>query len=124
MPDFAKPLREQDVDRDPLRQFGVWFEQAARAGVRMPEAAAVATASASGAPSARMVLVKRFDERGFTFFSNYESRKGIELAENPQAALLFYWDPLDGRSGSRVRSSAPPGRSPPITYAPVRAGAS
>jgi pyridoxamine 5'-phosphate oxidase len=103
VPDFAQPLREQDVDRDPLRQFGSWFEQAAQAGVRMPEAAAVATASASGAPSARMVLVKRFDERGFAFFSNYESRKGIELADNPQAALLFYWDAL----GKQVRIEGP-----------------
>jgi pyridoxamine 5'-phosphate oxidase len=103
VPDFAQPLREQDVDSNPLRQFSVWFEQAAQAGVRMPEAAAVATASASGAPSARMVLVKRFDERGFIFFSNYESRKGIELAENPRAALLFYWDPL----GKQVRIEGP-----------------
>jgi pyridoxamine 5'-phosphate oxidase len=103
VPDFAQPLREQEVDRDPLRQFGAWFKQAAHAGVRMPEAAAVATASASGAPSARMVLVKRFDKRGFAFFSNYESRKGIELAENPQAALLFYWDAL----GKQVRIEGP-----------------
>jgi pyridoxamine 5'-phosphate oxidase len=103
VPDFAQPLREQDVDRDPLGQFGAWFEQAAQAGVRMPEAAAVATASASGAPSVRMVLVKRFDERGFAFFSNYESRKGIELAENPRAALLFYWDAL----GKQVRIEGP-----------------
>jgi pyridoxamine 5'-phosphate oxidase len=99
VPDFAEPLREQDVDSDPLRQFGSWFEQAVRAGIRMPEAAAVATASANGAPSARMVLVKGFDERGFRFFSNYESRKGAELAENPRAALLFYWDVL----GRQVR---------------------
>jgi pyridoxamine 5'-phosphate oxidase len=103
VPDFAQPLREQDADSDPLRQFGDWFEQAARAGVRMPEAAAVATASADGAPSARMVLVKGFDERGFTFFSNYESRKGTELAENPRAALLFYWDPM----GKQVRIEGP-----------------
>jgi pyridoxamine 5'-phosphate oxidase len=103
VPDFAQPLREQDVDRDPLRQFGAWFEQAAQAGVRMPEAAAVATASASGEPSARMVLVKNFDERGFAFFSNYESRKGIELAQNPRAALLFYWDAL----GKQVRIEGP-----------------
>jgi pyridoxamine 5'-phosphate oxidase len=97
--DFAQPLREQDVDRDPVRQFIAWFELAADAGIQMPEAAAVATASADGRPSARMVLVKSFDERGFTFFSNYESRKGIELAENPWAALLFYWDVL----GKQVR---------------------
>lgn len=98
MSDFA-PLREQDVDPDPLRQFGVWFQDAERAGVRAPEAAAVATTSAEGEPSVRMVLVKQYDERGFVFFSNYESRKGEDLAANPRAALLFYWDPL----GRQVR---------------------
>ncbi len=64
-----------------------------------PEAAAVATASAAGAPSVRMVLIKGYDERGFVFFSSYESRKGQELAANPQAALLFHWPPL----GRQVR---------------------
>jgi pyridoxamine 5'-phosphate oxidase len=97
--DYGQPLREQDADRDPVRQFGLWFEQARAAGVRMPEAAALATASAAAAPSVRMVLVKQFDERGFVFFSNYDSRKGRELAANPRAALLFYWDPL----GRQVR---------------------
>ena len=92
--DYGKPLREQDVEPDPLRQFAVWFADAERADVRMPEAAALATASADGAPSLRMVLVKGFDERGFVFFSNYTSRKGRELAGNPRAALLFYWDAL------------------------------
>ena len=69
----------------------------------MPEAAAVATATANGAPSVRMVLVKGFDEGGFVFYSNYDSRKGRELAENPRAALLFYWDPL----GRQVRIEGP-----------------
>src|SRR2546430_7535613 len=64
----------------------------------MPEAAAVATATADGAPSVRMVLVKQFDDRGFVFHTNYASRKGDELESNPRAALLFYWDPL-GRQG-------------------------
>jgi len=93
------PLREQDLDADPLRQFAAWFEQAAAAGVREPGAAALASASAAGAPSVRMVLVKAFDERGFVFYSGYASRKGSELAANPQAALLFHWDPL----GRQVR---------------------
>jgi pyridoxamine 5'-phosphate oxidase len=97
--DYGQPLREQDVDPDPVRQFASWFQQAQAAGVRMPEAAALATASAEGSPSVRMVLVKGFDERGFTFFSNYASRKGGELAANPRAALAFYWDPL----GRQVR---------------------
>jgi pyridoxamine 5'-phosphate oxidase len=97
--DYGQPLREQDLDPDPVRQFASWFQQAQAAGVRMPEAAALATASADGAPSVRMVLVKGFDDRGFTFFSNYASRKGGELAANPRAALAFYWDPL----GRQVR---------------------
>ncbi len=95
----TQSLREQDVDPDPLRQFAAWFEQAGQAGAPQPEAAAVATASADGAPSVRFVLVKRFDERGFVFFSNYESRKGRELRENPRAALLFHWEAL----GRQVR---------------------
>ncbi len=88
------PLREQDVDPDPLRQFTTWFGLAAQTGLAQPEAAVVATATPDGAPSARYVLLKRFDEHGFVFFSNYESRKGRELHDNPRAALLFYWEPL------------------------------
>ncbi len=101
--DHSQPLDEQDVDPDPLRQFAIWFQEAQASGVRMPEAAALATASAGGAPSVRMVLVKHFDERGFVFFSNYRSRKGRELATNHHAALLFYWDPL----GRQVRIEGP-----------------
>ena len=93
------PLRAQEVDPDPLRQFTTWFEQASEAGAPQPEAAAVATATPDGAPSVRYVLVKQFDERGFVFFSNYESRKGSELRANPRAALLFYWEAL----GRQVR---------------------
>jgi pyridoxamine 5'-phosphate oxidase len=87
-------LSEADVDPDPLAQFGRWFDEATAAGVYEPEAVALATASAAGAPSARMVLMKGFDERGFRFFTNYESRKGRELEENPRAALLFHWKEL------------------------------
>jgi len=101
--DYGEPLHEQDARPDPLDQFASWFEQAGRAGVRMPEAVALATSSPDGAPSLRMVLVKGFDERGFVFFSNYESQKGRELAANPRAALLFYWDPL----GRQVRITGP-----------------
>lgn len=99
MPEFAHPLREQDVDPDPQRQFAAWFADASEAGVREPNAMVVATSSPAGSPSARLVLLKSFDARGFVFYTNYESRKGLELAENPQAALLFYWDPL----GRQVR---------------------
>jgi pyridoxamine 5'-phosphate oxidase len=97
------PLREEDVEEDPLRQFAGWLAEAGAAGVREPEAVALATASADGAPSLRMVLLKGFDERGFVFFSNYASRKGRELAANPRAALLFHWDPL----GRQVRIVGP-----------------
>jgi pyridoxamine 5'-phosphate oxidase len=103
MPEFARPLREQDLDADPFRQFDAWFEDAARSGVRSPEAAALATASAGGAPSVRMVLVKQTGELGFVFFTNYGSRKGSELAANPRAALLFFWDPI----GRQVRIEGP-----------------
>jgi pyridoxamine 5'-phosphate oxidase len=88
-------LRREDLDPDPLRQFRRWFAQAADA-VAVPEAVALATASDDGRPSARMVLLKRADERGLVFFSHYESRKGRELASNPWAALLFHWA-LPGR---------------------------
>jgi pyridoxamine 5'-phosphate oxidase len=94
-----RPLDESDLDPDPLRQFAAWFEEARAARMRAPEATALATAAADGRPSVRMVLLKGFDERGFVFFTGYESRKGAELAANPRAALLFYWDPL----GRQVR---------------------
>ncbi len=103
MTDHGAPLREQDIDPDPLIQFGRWYADAEAAGIRMPEAAAVATASADGVPSVRMVLVKQFDAKGFVFFTNYSGRKGRELAANPHAALLFYWDPL----GRQVRIEGP-----------------
>ncbi len=105
--DFARPLRVEDLDPDPLRQFASWFEQAAGAGVREPNAMAVATATPAGAPSVRMVLLKQFDDRGFVFFTNYESRKGMELAANPRAALLFHWDVL----GRQVRIEGPVSRT-------------
>lgn len=94
-----EPLREDDVDPDPLRQFARWFEDARAAGVFEPEAMALATATPEGAPSVRMVLLKGHDERGLVFFTNYRSRKGRELEANPQAALLFHWKEL----GRQVR---------------------
>ncbi len=102
-PPFAQPLREEDLDPDPFKQFEVWFQHARGAGVRMPEAAALATASAGGKPSVRMVLVKQSGSGGFVFYSNHESRKGKELAANPRAALLFYWD----AQGRQVRIEGP-----------------
>jgi pyridoxamine 5'-phosphate oxidase len=92
-------LTEAEVHPDPLAQFRAWFEDARQADVFEPDAAALATATLDGAPSARMVLLKGFDERGFRFFSSYESRKGSELEANPRAALLFHWKEL----GRQVR---------------------
>ena len=92
-------LRRADLDPDPLLQFRRWFEEAGPAGVRAPEAMALATATSTGAPSVRMVLLKGADERGFSFYTGYVSRKAGELDANPRAALLFYWDPL----GRQVR---------------------
>jgi pyridoxamine 5'-phosphate oxidase len=94
------PLEEADLDPDPVRQFNQWLQEARAAGIDLAEAAALATATADGAPSARMVLVKDATEAGLTFFSGYESRKGRELAENPRAALLVYWHDL----GRQVRA--------------------
>jgi pyridoxamine 5'-phosphate oxidase len=91
-------LRRDDLDADPLRQFQRWFDEAS-AAVPTPEKVALATATADGAPSARMVLMKQADERGLVFFTHTTSRKGVELAENPRAAMLFYWEPL----GRQVR---------------------
>lgn len=99
MPDYSQPLAEADADPDPLRQFARWFEEAGHAGVRMPEAMAVATAAEDAAPSVRMVLLKSYDEHGFVFYTRYTSDKGHELDANPRAALLFYWDSL----GRQVR---------------------
>jgi len=83
------------VGADPLKLFLNWFEAAFRAGGKEPAALALATAAADGTPSARMVLLKGCDERGFVFFTNYESRKGADLEANPRAALVFYWPELD-----------------------------
>ena len=96
---------ERDLDPDPLRQFERWLEHA-RDCVAVPEAVALATATSDGRPSARMVLLKGADERGFGFYTNSESRKARELAQNPRAALLFHWQPL-GRQ-VRVEGSVEP----------------
>ena len=94
----SPPLRRADLDPDPLRQFAAWYSQAADT-VDTPEAVVLATATSSGGPSARMVLLKGFDQRGFVFYTNYFSRKGQEIAQNPRAAMLFHWSPL----GRQVR---------------------
>ena len=92
-------LEIEDLDPDPFVQFGNWLEDALEAGIVLPNAMTLATAGADALPSARMVLLKGFDERGFVFYSNYESRKGKQLASNPNAALVFYWSELERQVG-------------------------
>ncbi|MBA2474637.1 MAG: pyridoxamine 5'-phosphate oxidase [Actinobacteria bacterium] len=98
-PPHSRPLRRSELAAKPLEQFRRWFDEARAAGIRQPEAAALATASAAGAPSVRMVLLKGFDAAGFAFYTSYDGRKARELAANPLAALLVYWEPL----GRQVR---------------------
>ena len=88
-------LDAADVDHDPIRQFHTWFNQALDAKLPEPNAMTVATVDGEGRPAARILLVKGVDERGFVFFTNYESRKGQELDANPHASLLFYWIELE-----------------------------
>jgi pyridoxamine 5'-phosphate oxidase len=88
-------LDETTVDRDPIKQFRRWFDDAIASGSRLPESMTLATATATGKPSARVVLLKQVDEAGFVFYTNYRSAKAKELNDNPQAALVFYWIGLD-----------------------------
>ena len=90
----AEPLEPGDLDPDPMAAFGDWFAAASAAGIPEPNAMTLATADGAGTPSARTVLMKGHGPEGFTFFTNYESRKGSELAANPRAALVFLWLPL------------------------------
>ena len=94
--DYAlKSLDEKEALTDPIAQFSVWFDQALKADVAEPNAMSLATVNAQGRPSSRIVLIKEFDQRGFTWFTNYDSNKGNDLAANPQAALLFFWSVLE-----------------------------
>ncbi len=88
-------LREEDVDPDPIRQFRTWFEDASLSDVIEANAMALATATSEGRPSVRMVLLRGFDERGFSFFTNYDSRKARELEQNPYASLVMFWHELE-----------------------------
>lgn len=88
-------LLEASLASTPFDQFALWFDEALKAKVVEPNAMTLATSTLSGRPSARTVLLKGFDERGFVFFTNYESRKGEELAQNPCASLLFFWPALE-----------------------------
>ena len=88
-------LAEGDVDKNPIDQFGKWFTAALEAQLYEPNVMTLATADRFGKPSARIVLLKGFDQNGFSFYTNYESEKGQELKENPQAALVFFWPELE-----------------------------
>jgi pyridoxamine 5'-phosphate oxidase len=92
-------LDKADVHHDPVVQFHAWFQNAIDAGLHEPNAMILATAATDGKPSARTVLLKGYDERGFVFYTNYEGRKAGELETNPECALLFYW----GELGRQVR---------------------
>jgi len=102
-------MDEKTIDRDPIRQFQIWFDEAIAAKLPMPEAMTLATATPDGKPSARMVLLKQVDGDGFVFFTNYNSAKAEQLDANPYAALVFYWSQLDRQvrvEGSVVKTSA------------------
>jgi pyridoxamine 5'-phosphate oxidase len=102
-------LDEQRVERDPIKQFQIWLDDAIAAKLPLPEAMNLATATPEGRPSARMVLLKQVDDEGFVFFTNYHSPKAVQLESNPYAALVFYWSPLDRQvrvEGKVERTSA------------------
>lgn len=88
-------LLEQDAKASPFEQFGLWFEQALEQNVPEPTTMTLATADSQGRPSARIVLLKGFDDAGFVFYTNYNSRKGQDLAVQPWACLNFFWQPLE-----------------------------
>ena len=99
--DIEQALDEKEVDSSPFKQFEIWFKQAEAVVPILPNAMTLATATKEGTPSARVVLLKDFDESGFVFYTNYDSAKGKELDENPVAALCFYWSEL----GRQIRIS-------------------
>lgn len=90
-----KTLNETEVNNDPFKQFSDWWQQAIESKIDEVNAMTLATASLEGVPSARIVLLKGYDKSGFVFYTNYESAKGQELAENPRASLLFFWKELE-----------------------------
>jgi pyridoxamine 5'-phosphate oxidase len=92
---MRESLSENQVDQNPFRQFDRWWEEAMKAEIDEVNAMTLATVSPEGKPSARIVLLKGYDDYGFVFFTNYDSKKGQELLENPQATLLFFWKELE-----------------------------
>jgi pyridoxamine 5'-phosphate oxidase len=98
-------LGESGASSDPIEQFRSWFDEALAAGLHEPNAMTLATATPEARPSARIVLLKGFDERGFVFYTSYEGRKGGELAANPSCALVFYWGELERQVRVEGRAS-------------------
>jgi pyridoxamine 5'-phosphate oxidase len=96
---MKKVLSEESVDPDPIVQFGKWYNDHLEEGIAIPDSVSLGTASAAGRVSVRTVLLKGYDKNGFVFFTNYKSKKGVQISENHSAALLFYW----GESGRQVR---------------------
>ncbi|HEY5638049.1 MAG TPA: pyridoxamine 5'-phosphate oxidase [Burkholderiales bacterium] len=116
-------LSERDADADPLRQFGHWMDAAIKAGVSLPNAMTLATVREDGRPNARIVLLKGVEDGGFTFFTNYESRKGVELDARPDACLVFLWHDLERqvRIDGRVTRVTPAASSEYFDTRPVGA---
>jgi pyridoxamine 5'-phosphate oxidase len=105
----TNPLLESDLEKNPFTQFARWFEEAKTAQPQMPEAMTVSTCSNDGIVSSRICLLKGFDERGFVFYTNYNSRKGAQISENPRVALCFYWAVLERQvriEGAAVKTTA------------------
>jgi pyridoxamine 5'-phosphate oxidase len=100
----------EEAEPDPIEQFRRWFDETLAAGLHEPNAMTLATAAPDGRPSARVVLLKGFDERGFVFYTNYEGRKGEELEANPNCALVFYWGELERQVRVEGRASRVPKR--------------
>lgn len=97
-------LDEAHIDPDPMKQFDIWFKHVVALGLELPNAVVLATASPNGRPTARYVLLKEYDQQGFVFYTHADSVKGKQLAENPRAALVFYWEPVHRQV--RVEGSA------------------
>jgi len=106
----AQVLLEESSAADPFSQFQTWWQQALQSEIAEPNAMTLATASADGVPSARIVLLKGFDQNGFVFFTNYNSYKGLQLAENPKACLVFFWKELE----RQVRITGLAGAAPAV----------
>jgi pyridoxamine 5'-phosphate oxidase len=110
-------LHEADMDPDPIVQFNNWFETVLDANLHEPNAMILATATSDGRPSARTVLLKGYDERGFVFYTNYEGRKASELEANPACALLFYWGELERQVRIEGRASRLPNEASDVYFA-------